>query len=121
MFKHYAYIALSVLAILLVTFLVYEFMMGHFRLAWASAILVALCVEMRVQIGGRLPRTTLFWIHIGTAIPFITTLTILAFYVQPLWLQYVTAILFLAMFNAGARLWYYGLQAHVHFPSAREN
>ncbi len=51
------------------------------------ALLVAFCaIELRVQAGGRVARTSLLWFHLATAIPFYIALGVLAFVAAPSWL-----------------------------------
>lgn len=66
-------------------------------------------MEGRVQLGGRLPRSWLLWVHLAAAIPFFIALTLLAFVSQAAPLQILAATFGLTALFTGIPLWYRGL------------
>lgn len=98
--------------------LFFSFVVAEFQLAWFCALVMIVCAEARVQVGERLTRTTLFWTHLLSAIPFFLGLTTLAFWAHPLWLEAATGTVGLIAFGTGAVLWYRGLEARMlHLPA----
>lgn len=87
-----------------------SFVAGSFALSWVCALGIVVCMEARVQAGRRLPRTTLFWIHLLASLPFVACMTILAFWVSSAALTVVTGLLGLIALCSGAILWYRGLE-----------
>ena len=105
------YVLVCLIALIAVIALWYAFFSGHFVATWVCGVIIVLCMEGRVQIGGRIQHDRVFWIHLGTAVPFFVALSLLAFVDHGRAVRAVTAILFIATFIPGAMLWYRGLHA----------
>ncbi len=89
---------------------VFAFAFAQFQLAWACAFVSILAAETRAQMGPRVQRTTLFWMHLCSAIPFFLALTVVAFVTHSLWLVILTAIIAVIAFYTGSILWHRGLK-----------
>src|ERR1700684_3474848 len=89
---------------------IFSFIVGSFNIAWVCALGIILCMETRVQAGERLEHTTIFWVHLLSAIPFFLLLTTLAFFAGGTWLESVTVLFALIALSTGAVLWYRGMQ-----------
>jgi hypothetical protein len=92
---------------------VFTFAAGYFFFAWLCAFAVVVCMETRVHMGQRMRHTTLFWVHLLSAIPFFSLLSILAFVQGGLWLVAITALFGLVALGSGSVLWYRGLEARM--------
>jgi hypothetical protein len=79
---------------------------GEYRLSLAALVLVVLCMEMRVRLGYRLPRGSMFWSHIAFAVPLFCALAMLGFYTQSTWLAVLAPVLFAGLLVTGGALFY---------------
>jgi len=111
MTKKRAYIAVSALGPLFALGLAVAFALNHFKVALVFALLIVLCMEGRVQLMGRLPRTLLFWFHLACAVPFILILIVIAFWYQSSLLEFIDALFFLGMVASATVLWHQGLKS----------
>lgn len=107
------YLLASSVAPVLAIACVFYFAAAQYEAVWACAFFVVLCMETRVQAGGRLPRTAILWIHLASAVPFFLALSALAFFARFEWLEIAAALLGLAALCTGAVLWYRGLEARM--------
>jgi hypothetical protein len=107
------YLLVNSIAPVLAIVVVFEFMAGNFPLAWACALGIVLCMESRVQLGGRVPHTTIFWMHLVAAVPFFLALTALAFLERTIWLEIIAILFGIAALCTGAILWYRGVERRV--------
>jgi hypothetical protein len=92
---------------------IFSFVVGSFNVAWVCVLGIVLCMETRVQAGERLPRTTLFRVHLLSSVPLFILLTILAFFAGGTLLELLTILFGLTAFYTGAILWYRGMQARM--------
>ena len=83
---------------------------AFYRTAFFAMILAVLIMEFRVRLGYRTLRGKLFYLHLTAAIPFLISLSLLAFYTHPLWLVTVSDILFGILAIAGLQLFYKSTQ-----------
>jgi hypothetical protein len=111
MTRESGYVVVSILGAAFAAGVAWAFLAGSFRIAWLFAALVVLCMEGRVQLAGRLPRTALFWTHLSAAVPFFLLLTALAFWRSAPWAIALDAALFIVMIASAGVLWYQGLRA----------
>jgi hypothetical protein len=82
----------------------------HFyRLTFYTFIVLIALIKLRVQLGFRLPRGRLFHIHLSSAITLFTSLAILGFWVQPVWLEYLMWALYATTLVTGTVLFYRGI------------
>jgi len=72
-----------------------------FTYAFLLLLAAFACIQLRIRAGGRVPRTPLFWMHLGSAIPFFVILALAAFVVQPLWLLVTLTVLALTTLVSG--------------------
>lgn len=64
-----------------------------YRTAFFSLLLAFFFIEMRIQAGGRVKRSPVLYAHMATALPFLLSLSVLAFVAQPGWLSGLMAAL----------------------------
>jgi hypothetical protein len=111
MTRESAYIAVSIAGAAFAAGVAGAFLAGSFRVAWLCAALVVLCMESRVQLAGRLPRTAWFWTHLATAVPFFLLLSAIAFWRNAPWMVALDEALFIVLIATAVVLWYQGLRA----------
>jgi len=91
----------------------FGFAASNFVLSWQCALGVVLCMELRAQVGQRIPHTSTFWLHIFAALSFFLALTALAFFAPYGWLVLLTAITGAVALYTGAILWHEGLKVQM--------
>lgn len=102
------YLLLSALAPLFAIACAACMLAGDFVLAWWAGLAIALSMEARVQVGGRLPSSILKAVHIMLAAGFFIALSALALGIRPVLLREASLFLLLATFAAALPLWYAG-------------
>ncbi len=108
---------LAPLAILSATFFIFEAsalnapnaQMHAYQACFTSFFIIALCIEMRVRMGFKLPRGRLFWVHLPCAISFFLLLGALSIFTLPRWVDFLELGLFLVVLSTGSVLFYRGL------------
>lgn len=107
------YLLVNSIAPVLAIAAIFGFIAGNFVLAWACAFCVVLCMESRAQLGQRVPHTTVFLVHLLSAIPFFLALTAITFLIRSVPLTVLTGVLGLIALCTGAILWYRGMEARM--------
>jgi len=79
-----------------------------YRSAFYTFIVLIALIKLRVQMGFRIPRGTLFHIHLASAISLFFSLALLAFWAQPTWLEYLMWALYATALVTGTVLFYRG-------------
>lgn len=107
--------SLAPLFLLLVVYFLYSAQTKHdihsYQFALYALITVVLLMETRVRLGYKTKRAKLFYFHLSFAIPFLITLVILAFFVQPLWLIITCDMLLIILAAVGITLFYRSITA----------
>ena len=99
--------ALLPFALLFVIVTLYE---QKYLYAWFGTCVAVLLVEARVQAGGRVQHTSLFWTHLAFCIVFFITLSLAAFFIQTHILALACWVLFTGVIATGSILWLRGVQ-----------
>jgi hypothetical protein len=84
--------------------------MIQYRYAFYSFAVVALCIELRVRMGYRLQRTSLFRLHLSCAVPLFILLAVLAYVLLPAWISLLEGFLFAIVLCTGVILYTRGLR-----------
>lgn len=84
--------------------------MLSYRAALWSILVAVCCIELRVQVTHRTPKSALFWMHLSTAVPFALALLCLGYVGLPLWLRALAAVLCMATLIFGAAFFWRGMR-----------
>ncbi len=105
----YLYVLLSVGSAVGVSVTIFFLAQHEYRFAWIAATLAFTQTRLRIVLGGRVARTTLFYAHLLTAIPAYLGITSIVFLYDSEWLRSATYVLFLLSLVNGLPLWVQGI------------
>lgn len=77
---------------------------AHYLAAFVAAVLIPMCMEMRVRAGWRMMRSWHFPLHVAAGVSLIVSLALLAFTHAPAWMPLVAAVCLVAVSLGGGAL-----------------
>lgn len=110
-YKKTLYLTLSGLAPIAIASLVILLAMKQYSLALINTLLVVCIMEGRIQTSRRLPRKTLFWIHIASSVLFLLTLLLVMHRTEALWPLFLMWGSLVVQVTTGSVLWYRGVSS----------